>query len=424
MVKAGYLSNGESKGMTSPTDAGPGIPNNSRSATRVDILIYCHDGRGLGHVSRSIAIALAIRRISPATRVMLLTGSEYVPALAGFGRIDWLKLPSYKIGGREQAEPEIPNSSSLSHKEIAAIRRQFIAEAITSSRPRVILVDHYPSGKEDELALALNNSIGKCARWYLGIRSIVGTGSSIWTYSSRTLVTRSYSGVLWYGDSTLGCEDIYGSLCKHFKGTSVTEMGYVSRAEELTAIQALPQVEPLGGLAAFTWCSPRSLQILESLSMVMPQLKLALPSWRVTVGASFDEPMRNLLVRRLASESYCEVRWPDFSFLSSLRQARVALLNAGYNSLTDVAWAEIPSVIITRQTTDQEQLSHVERIAPCLGNLVTFLTEEEASDPTNLLNAISGQLEKRNRFAPSLRLGGAGATARLLLSKLSPRPTE
>jgi len=41
---------------------------------RLDILLYGHDGRGLGHVSRSVAIGLALRRLYPHLKICVITG--------------------------------------------------------------------------------------------------------------------------------------------------------------------------------------------------------------------------------------------------------------------------------------------------------------------------------------------------------------
>ena len=64
--------------------------------TRVDYLLYAHDGRGLGHVSRTTAVGLALKRLYPEARVLLITGSAKTHIMVGRGALDWIKLPSYQ----------------------------------------------------------------------------------------------------------------------------------------------------------------------------------------------------------------------------------------------------------------------------------------------------------------------------------------
>ena len=70
--------------------------------SRLDLLIYAHDGRGLGHASRSVAIGLAVRRLFPGLKVLFLCGARQSADLIGEGGLDWIKLPAYRtrvVGG-------------------------------------------------------------------------------------------------------------------------------------------------------------------------------------------------------------------------------------------------------------------------------------------------------------------------------------
>ncbi|MFC1516801.1 hypothetical protein ACFL7E_08620, partial [Thermodesulfobacteriota bacterium] len=62
---------------------------------RLDILLYAHDGRGLGHASRSIAIGMALKRLYPDFRVLQVTGCNLSQSLIDRAPLDWIKLPSY-----------------------------------------------------------------------------------------------------------------------------------------------------------------------------------------------------------------------------------------------------------------------------------------------------------------------------------------
>ena len=62
---------------------------------RLDVLIYAHDGRGLGHAGRSIGIGMALRRLAPQLKVLFVSGCSLAQELIGRAPLDWLKLPSY-----------------------------------------------------------------------------------------------------------------------------------------------------------------------------------------------------------------------------------------------------------------------------------------------------------------------------------------
>ena len=66
-------------------------------SSRIDVLLYAHDGRGLGHVSRSIAIGLSIRRLFPELKIALITGSPYAQMLTNQLPLEIIKLPSYNV---------------------------------------------------------------------------------------------------------------------------------------------------------------------------------------------------------------------------------------------------------------------------------------------------------------------------------------
>ena len=68
----------------------------SLSSPRLDLLIYAHDGRGLGHASRGVAVGAAVRRLFPELKVLLLSGCRQTGALIGPIPLDWIKLPAYE----------------------------------------------------------------------------------------------------------------------------------------------------------------------------------------------------------------------------------------------------------------------------------------------------------------------------------------
>ena len=112
--------------------------------SRLDILIYAQDGRGLGHVSRSAAIGMALRRLYPQLKVLLLTGFRETQMLLGECPLDWMKLPSYDtLIEKGKAQGKI-GDMNLKNCYLGPAREMFIESIIWELRPRLILVDHLP----------------------------------------------------------------------------------------------------------------------------------------------------------------------------------------------------------------------------------------------------------------------------------------
>jgi predicted glycosyltransferase len=55
---------------------------------RLDVLIYAHDGRGLGHASRSIGVGMALRRLYPDLKVLFVSGCSLSQELIGAAPLD------------------------------------------------------------------------------------------------------------------------------------------------------------------------------------------------------------------------------------------------------------------------------------------------------------------------------------------------
>jgi predicted glycosyltransferase len=51
--------------------------------SRLDVLIYSHDGRGLGHVSRGVTLGMTFRRLFPQLKVLFVSGSKQTSTLIG-----------------------------------------------------------------------------------------------------------------------------------------------------------------------------------------------------------------------------------------------------------------------------------------------------------------------------------------------------
>ena len=168
--------------------------------SRLDVLIYAHDGRGLGHVSRSVTVGMALRRRFPKLKVLFVSGSKQTATLVGPCPLEWMKLPSYEtqiIHGKSIGRL---GNTNIKNCYLGPARANLIHSIITNFKPRCVLVDHDPPGKRQELQPSLKSTKGMDTTWILGLRAVVGEVEDFWSASSRRAFKKHYHALLWYGD--------------------------------------------------------------------------------------------------------------------------------------------------------------------------------------------------------------------------------
>ena len=139
-------------------------------------LFYSHDGFGLGHMRRHLAVARALTELAPEASVLLVTGSDVVSRLNLTPSIDILKLPGLrKVSNDEYASRHL----RILVSEIRALRSELLHAAVKAYRPTVVLVDKHPFGAKGEFRAGLEElrATGGCA--VLGLRDILDEPASV-----------------------------------------------------------------------------------------------------------------------------------------------------------------------------------------------------------------------------------------------------
>ncbi len=344
--------------------------------TRLDCLLYAHDGRGFGHVSRTAAVGLALKRLYPQYRVLLITGSSKAAMMIGQGALDWIKLPSY-LTVLKKGVSEGRDSNAGFYKSVLGNLRADMLEAVTKIlKPRCVLVDHNPFGKRDELVKALEHRQETDSQWILGLRGIIGEDKTLWSQKSSALVGRHYREILWYGDSEiLGAEPL-ARIREHFQ-QPVTEMGYVSRVLEMNHL-----LEHGGGASETAACTVSLPWLGESSSLLIDGLNEAIRAigpgsgtFRIYVPEDREAEIK----KRFQTLPNCLVEGISDSYIGSLLQSRSAIVYGGYNSLLDVVAAGLPSLVVLRTTRDREQQEHLSRLHRAIGKSWRVIEEDQIS---------------------------------------------
>ena len=167
-------------------------------------LFYSHDGYGLGHTCRNLAIARALTELAPRASVLLATGSDDVTRLGVPDRVEILKLP-----GLRKLANECYGSRYLDvpPEDVRLLRSRLLLSAIESFRPDVLLVDKHPFGAGGELrdSLAALRKLGGKA--VLGLRDILDDPETVraeWTpHNLPAAIPAHYDSVLVYGQEKI-----------------------------------------------------------------------------------------------------------------------------------------------------------------------------------------------------------------------------
>ena len=386
--------------------------------SRLDVLIYSHDGRGLGHVSRGVTIGMALRRLFPKLKVLFLSGFKQTATLVGSCPLEWMKLPSYETRIIEGESKGRMGNTNIKNCYLGPTRANIIETIITNFRPRCVLVDHEPLGKREEILPSLRLTKGTDTIWILGIRAVVGEVATIWSGLSQNTFKEHYHSLLWYGDEKVLGREIPNTIGKYF-ATNPIVTGYVSRFLEMNHWAAYNSARYAGTIAV-PWLSKTSLAFLENLGKAFGQLGEDHGRWKIFTDLKKIEAEAKNIKLQFDAIPYCTVENVSDQYLATLANSKVAIIYGGYNSLTDIMAAKVPSVVIVRGMNDREQEEHVRKISEVKPNLIFPLKESEVTWKT-LAEGLEKQLNVEMEDESEIMLNGAQVSAKKIVEPLGLR---
>ena len=362
------------------------IPERMTSAR---IVFYAVNGLGLGHVTRLLSIARAIRRLAPKSEILFITSSEADGVIyrEGFAAI---KLPSKTI--REQC--------GLGKGRYLKMAQSVTWSALSSFDPDVLVVDTYPSGSFEELIPVL--------RW---------KQKNVFVFREQrqqTYQTNLLMAVLpLYDRLIVPHDDIeqVGKLPEPGKARAVgpilirehNEM--LSRAEARRALNLPPDkllfYGSFGGGG-----DPETRRALE----ITAQAISALPNAHLVLGAG------PLLRQTPPSQDNVTVITGRFPMLDVLPAFDAAIAAAGYNTVHELLFAGVASALVPfgRVLDDQEgRVQFLSEQGACLA--CTPLTESGLHAAVNRLADADTRRQLAKRGQQIVKRNGAMAAAKAIL---------
>jgi len=378
---------------------------------KLDILLYAHDGRGLGHISRTVAIGMALRRLHPDLRVSVVTGCGQTQELIHNASLDWLKLPSYRtevINGKSHG---IDGNSGFTDKELGILRAEALQQIVLQYRPKVVLVDHTPQGKHRELMPALESTTDRDTRWILGVRGVVGTVPQAGTSLSQQLFSDHYRGLLWYGDSRVLGTDQLEQLENQYN-IQPAECGYVSRMLELRSLQDKQNIDKKpAGTIAIPWLGEHSHHVLTCIAGVLKNIGPEKGKWHLFADLNPDR--HGQIISSLHQLPHCQLQPPGPGYIDALLHSKTAIIYGGYNSLTDVLAAGLPAIVLMRAMQDSEQQMHLHLLRKYTDDQLLSLEEQQVT--VKIIETSLMEQLKKSPLTPAINLQGAENAARQLV---------
>jgi UDP-glucose 4-epimerase len=389
------------------------------------VLMYSHDGYGLGHLRRNTAIAHALVLREPETRVVLLSGSRVAndwPLPAG---VEVIRLPQLLKVGADDYQP----TEDRSMPGVKAERAGIISSTLLRLRPDVFLVDHTPLGIKGELSLALEMAREHLhqTRVVIGLRDILDDPAVVrraWDEAGiYDLLLDWYDQVLVYGS-----RDLYDVTQKYAFPADLADRtvftGYIAKDRGLE-----PELEQ-----SSTWSRARRGADCRILVMggggadAGPLFRAFTKAWSriqdevsgqvlLVLGPLMEPALVESIERRAAALQGVEIVRSSKSVLSLVAGADLVVSMGGYNSVVEALTARKPLVICPRVAPRTEQLIRA-RVMAALGLARVVRVDRESSKAL----ALTVQQALADRSAgPATRarveLDGADKVAEILLSR-------
>ncbi|HYT61356.1 MAG TPA: glycosyltransferase [Haliangiales bacterium] len=397
----------------------------SRRPSSYRFLFYSHDGLGLGHTRRHLAVARALTGLAPDSSVLLATGSDMVSRLGLKPSIDILKLPELrKVSNDEYASRRL----RIPVSEIRALRSALLHAAVRAYRPTVVLVDKHPFGAKGEFRAGLEElrAAGGCA--VLGLRDILDEPGNVfkeWSaYRMRERIAEFYDLVLVYGERS-----VFNPVAEYEFPEALAARtrfcGYVVNRDEAEAA-AEPRssaVSRANGVRRTVLATAGGGE--DGFFLLQTFIRAAArASWEGIAVAGPMSPGPELkTLQRLARESKVTLH-PFLPNLSQMFRTVDALVcMGGYNTLVEAVSHGVPTVCVPRIRPRSEQLIRA-RAFERLGLLSVI--EPEKLDRGNLDRAIQSVFGTArqgllDRVHSALSFDGARQAAGHLLALASAR---
>lgn len=387
------------------------------AAVRPTLLFYCQHSLGIGHLTRSFALAAALHRDF---HVVFLNGGRMPPGLLVPAGIEIVDLPPL---GMDEGRQLISRDATQGVAETQVRRRALIEAAVLRNRPAVVLVELFPFGRKKFAAEILTmirlarRQSGAAVRVACSLRDILVDArrdQQRFDDRARWLADRYFDLVLVHADPKLARLEETFRPAKPLR-VPVRYTGYVvpHRAQAAVISRGEHLLVSAGGGIVGDSLFRTALQARALLRRPWPM--------RIIAGPFLPELQWQALQQMAQSSTGVELVRHVPDMVAEMRRARASISQYGYNTALDIVVSGVPALVVPYATaSENEQSQRAQRMA-ALGALRHL--PAAGLNPRTLADAI----EKMAGFEPRkavLQMDGAAQSAQHLRRLCAPSMAE
>ena len=382
------------------------------------LLFYCQHSVGMGHLTRSFALAQALVRD---WRVVFLNGGPFPPGLHAPAGVEIIDLPPL---GMVDGHNLVSRDARFNVSEAMALRRERMLAALAETDPRIILIELFPFGRKKfafEL-LPLLKAARRRARPPLVISSLrdilINTRPDKQHHDDRArwLADRYFDAVLVHADPRFArLEESFRPRRALAVPVFYTGFALPQRAAAAPAARGdHVLVSAGGGMAGI----PLFRAALAAHDLLWPRERLAM---RLVAGPFLPEDDWRELVRAGEGREGFELVRAVPDMHAEMRRAALSVSQCGYNTALDIVASGVPALVVPfAEGREDEQMNRARRLEAL--RLLRML-------PPILLDGwrLAQEIQAALGFSPEpagLELDGAAKTASIVgeLLAASSRP--
>lgn len=390
--------------------------NHTPAGRRPALLFYCQHSLGIGHLTRSLALAAALTQHF---RVVFLNGGRLPPGLQVPADVERIDLPPL---GMDDGHTLVSRDARHNVPAALAQRQRLMLQALARTRPAVLLVELFPFGRKKfageilPLIRAARRQAGGAARVVCSLRDIlVDARPDQQHHDNRAcwLANRYFDALLVHADPAFARlqDSFHPARPLH---TPVRYTGFVVPEREAPAPVRRGRhllVSAGGGIVGG--------ELFRAVLATRERLTEPLPL-RIVAGPFLPDAQWQALQGQVRGLAGVELLHHVPDMVWEMRRARVSISQCGYNTALDLVVSGVPALVVPYRTdTENEQNQRARRLAE-LGAL-RHLDASAAASPATLAQALAGLLDFRPRPA-ALALCGARRSTEILAGLLCGRP--
>ncbi len=371
------------------------------------ILMYAQDGRGLGHINRTLSIARHVLDAHPDSVAYIVTKSPIARLFTLPPRCDYIKLP--KALNPEGVEPKSREMREAEERPCRALRSQLLCAAAVGLKPDLVIVDHEPLGSKGEFrdGLYALKAASPTTRFVCGLRDIMDEAAGICELWRQLGVYEAledlYDGIAVYGSPAL-----FDVASAYTIPPSVRDKlhycGFITREPPTVdplAVRRELGLPPAGRLVlASVGGGDDGYPVLEAALRAIERLQARIPDLAAILVTGPFMPVEQQAALQARSSPKCRVLVQADNFkLMAAADAIVSM--GGYNSVWEALAVARPLVIVPRATHKVEQLIRAQTLAA--HDLARWVHPERMNCP-DLVEAIEWALGcNRQAYARQVR---------------------